>query len=281
MAAFLIREMTGADVDSAVELLHTGGWDQRRPFLELMLATSNCHPLVGTIDGNVVATGQGVANGSVGWVGSIFVDARLRRQGLGRAMTEQVCRGLESAGCRTLGLIASDLGRPIYEKMGFRIDAMYQIHAAAPLHAAPTPPPGAAFRRMRSADLDRAGALDSLATGEDRRALLGALVDQGWLLETDDGEELLGFLVSIQPESAALVAPEPQDAACLLDLLRHLAESRTPAVRAAVVSGHTAGLRLLEAHGWTRAFETPRMLRGPAPAWSPTLIWSLLGFAFG
>lgn len=281
MTAFEIRDMTAADIGPAVELLHSGGWDDRRPFLELMLATPNCQPLVGTMDGSVVATGQGVVNGPVGWVGSIFVDARLRRQGLGRAMTEHVCGALKSAGCRTLALIASDLGRPIYEKMGFRIDAMYQIHEAAPLGAAPTPPPGTVLRRMRLADVDRVGALDFRATGEDRRALLGALADRGWLLETGAGAEVLGFLVSIQAESAALVAPDPADAACLLDLLRYLANGRTQVVRAAAASGHPAGRRLLAQWGWTPAFETPRMLRGPAPAWRPTLIWSLLGFAFG
>lgn len=281
MSEFEIREMTEADIDAAVELRHSGGWDERRSSLELTLATANCRPLVGVRDGAIVATGQGVVNGPVGWVGSIFVDARLRRQGLGGAMTEEVCRGLESAGCRTLALIASDLGRPIYEKMGFRIDATYQIHEAAPLPTAPAPPPGTALRRMRPADMDRVGELDFRATGEDRRALLGALVDRGWLLETDDGQVLLGFLVSIQSGSAALIAPNPDDAACLLDLLRHLADGRTRAVRAAVVSSHTAGLRLLETRGWTGAFEMPRMLRGPAIAWDPTLIWSLLGFAFG
>ena len=281
MTAFEIREMTAADVEPAVELLNAGGWVERRPFLELMLANAACRPVVGTMDGDIVATGQGVANGPVGWVGSIFVRPDLRRHGYGRAVTEEVCRGLEAAGCRTLALIASDLGRPIYEKMGFRIDATYQIFEAAPLPAAPTPPPGTALRRMRPGDVDRVGVLDFRATGEDRRGLLGALTDRGWVLETDDGTDLLGFVVSIQPDSAALIAPDPDDAACLLDLLRHLAAGRARTVRAAAANGHPAGRRLLLERGWAPAFETPRMLRGPAPAWDPTLIWSLLGFAFG
>ena len=281
MTALEIRDMTGADVEAAVALLHSGGWDERRPFLELMLATPSCRPLVGTLDGRIVATGQGVVNGQAGWVGSIFVAPEQRRHGYGRAITEEVCRGLEAAGCRTLALIASDLGRPIYEKIGFRVDAMYEIHEATPLGAAPAPPPGTTLRPMRRADLDRVGALDSRATGEDRRGLLAALIDRGWLLETADGEELLGFLASIQPESGAVVAPDPDDATCLLDLLRFLASGRTTTVRAAAVDGDAAGLRTLRDRGWTPAFRTPRMLRGPVLAWDPTLIWSLLGFAFG
>ena len=281
MSDFLIREMTGADVEPAVELLNSGGWIERRSFLELMLATAGCRPVVGTVDGKVVATGQGMANGPVGWVGSIFVASELRRHGYGRAMTEEVCRGLESAGCRTLALIASDLGRPIYQDMGFRIDATYQIFEAAPLADAPAPPPGTALRRMRAGDLDRVGALDFRATGEDRRVLLGALTDGAWVLEADDGSELLGFLASLDPDSGALIAPDPDDAGCLLDLLRHLAVGRVPAVRAAAADGHPNGRRMLLERGWKQSFETPRMLRGPAPAWDPALIWSLLGFAFG
>jgi hypothetical protein len=133
---------------------------------------------------------------------------------------------------------------------------------------------------MRPDDLDRVGALDRRASGEDRRGLLGGLVDEGWLLETSGGE-LRGFLISIMPGAGTIVAPDPGDAACLLELLRHRTAGRSRVARAAVVGTHTAGLRLLEEWGWAQLFETPRMLRGPRIDWDPTLIWSVLSFAFG
>jgi GNAT superfamily N-acetyltransferase len=279
MTEFQIRDMTPADIDPAVALYRSGGWDERRPFLDKILANPSCRSLVGVRDGAVVATGIATVNGPVGWVGSIFVEQSLRRHGLGRAMTDAVCAHLDAAGCTTQALIASEYGLPLYEKMGFRIASWYQILEAPPLDAAPTPPRGTALRAIGPGDMDRVGDLDCRATGEDRRALLEPLARDGWLLESDD--DLLGFLIPILPDSAALIAPDHEDAAFLLDLLRHLGNGRTRTVHAAVVRGHEAGQLMLERRGWSPTFETPRMLRGQPIDWEPALIWSLLGFAFG
>ena len=274
-----IRDMAAADIDAAVQLYRSGGWGERRSFLEKLLASPCCQSLAGVRDGALVATGLATVNGPVGWIGMIFVDPSLRSRGLGRAMTEAVCARLDAAGCTTQALIASEYGQPLYEKMRFRIDAWYQMLEAAPLENAPKPPPGTTLRRMRPRDLDRVGRLDFRATGEDRRALLGPLSESGWLLEA--GDELLGFLIQILPQSAALIAPDPQDAACLLDLMRHLGMGRTKTVRAAIVRGNEPAQRLLEKSGWSPVFATPRMLRGKSIPWEPGLVWSILGFSFG
>jgi GNAT superfamily N-acetyltransferase len=279
MSELEIRDMTTADIDVAAELYRSGGWEDRRGYLETILANPTCHQLVGVRDGVVVATGLATVNGSVGWIGSIFVEASLRSRGLGRAMTEAVCDRLDAAGCTTQALIASEYGRPLYEKMGFWIDAWYQILEAVPLDSAPTPPRGTTLRQMRPVDIDRVGQLDFRATGEDRRRLLGPLNGGGWLLEA--GDELLGFLIQILPESAALIAPDPGDAACLLNLLRHLGKGRTKTLRAVTVDGKEPTQSRLESLGWSATFATPRMLRGNTVAWEPGLIWSLLSFGFG
>jgi hypothetical protein len=70
MTAFEIRDMTTADIDDAVRLYRSGGWDHERLFLERVLANPACRPLVGVCDGAVTATGLAAINGRVGWVGS-------------------------------------------------------------------------------------------------------------------------------------------------------------------------------------------------------------------
>ena len=274
-----IRDMTAADIDAVATLYRSGGWDHERPFIERLLANPICQSLVGVRDEAVVATGIATINGPVGWAGSIFVDPSHRRRGLGSAITDAVCARIEAAGCVTQALIASEYGRPVYERMGFRIDAWYQILEAPPLDAAPMPPRGTTLRQMRSDDLERVGELDRRATGEDRRGLLGPLSADGWLLET--GHRLLGYLIPIEPKCAAVVAPDPLDAACLLDLLRHLGRGRRNTLRAAVLRNDEDRQLFLERRGWGRTFEAPRMRRGQSVDWEPRLIWSLLGFAFG
>jgi predicted N-acetyltransferase YhbS len=279
MTDFQIRSMTAADVDAVGVLYQSGGWDARRSFLVRFLSNPACQQLVGVRDGVVVATGMATVNGPVGWVGSIFVDPAVRRQGVGRTMTDEVCARLDAAGCKTQVLIASEYGRPMYETMGFTIDGWYQVSEDLATVEAPTPPPGKTLRRMRPDDIDRVAALDMRATGEDRARLLAPIADTGWLVES--GDELLGYLISVLPESGALVAPNAEDALLLLGQLRVLGRGLAKTVRAMTVQGRQPGQEILEAHGWSPTFTTPRMIRGRPIDWDPSLIWSLLGFAFG
>jgi GNAT superfamily N-acetyltransferase len=290
MNELAIRPMNPADVVAAAAVMDSGGWRGRTPFLEWGLANPAIEQVVGELDGRIVSIGQGAINpaphGSVGWVGSIFTDPTLRGRGYGRAITEEVCRRLEGAGCRTLALIASDLGRPIYTAMGFRIDAWYQIWEADTTAEEPRPPEATRLRPMTPGDVDRVGELDRRATGEDRRALLRELTENAWLLEDGDGCEVLGYLAQVHPENGTIVAPDPADAAFLLNLLRKRAHGRGSLARAALVrppDGETdpRARRMLAEAGWRPAFETPRMLRGPSIDWDPTLIWGVLSFAFG
>jgi GNAT superfamily N-acetyltransferase len=274
-----IRPMTAADVEAAAALYRAGEWGERREYLEWQLASPHMRLLVGLRDGAVVATGLAAINGPVGWIGSIFVDGAMRSRGYGRALTEAACALIDAAGCRTQALIASPLGQPLYDRMGFRVDEYYQVLETGPLAGAPTPPPGRILRPMRPDDLDRVHSLDRQATGEDRSHILDSLAGSGWVVESEGA--LGGFLVSILPGGGTVVAPEIDDAVCLLDQLRHLALGRTETVHAAVPQIHESGRRGLEQLGWSPAFLTPRMLRGPTIDWDPMLIWGVLTFAYG
>lgn len=279
MTELEIRDMAPADIEAAVAMYKAGGWGERRDFLEWVLSNHATQPLVGLRNGSVVATGMATVSGDVGWVGSIFVDRTMRSQGYGRAITEATCSLIDAAGCATQALIASSHGRPLYEKMGFRVDSNYQVLEAVTLAKPPIPPDGKTLLPMRPDDLDRVCELDRRATGEDRSGLLRALDGSAWVLEAEG--QLLGFLGSVLPDCGAIVAPMIEDAAILLEQLRHASHGRTKTVGANVPADNEAGIRGLEALGWSPTYETPRMLRGADVAWRPTLIWNILSRAWG
>ena len=170
--------MRPEDVGPAAERLRAGDFGDRegffawaidQPFIELLVA----------VDGErIVGTGTGSAHGGAGWVGVIFVEAAARGGGLGRRITRRVIEGLEDRGCRTQVLIASPMGRPIYEREGFRElgrQVRFSIDGLAADDGAQDP----AIRPFTAADRPAVVALDRWATGEDRRPVLDALVDAG------------------------------------------------------------------------------------------------------
>src|ERR1035437_4560752 len=250
-----IRAMTATDVDAAVALGRAQGWRDRRRFYEFVLRTSTCLPLVGVIEGRVVATGIGTASPPVGWIGAIVVEERLRRRGLGRAMTETICDALRAAGCVTLSLEATDAGRPMYEHRGFRFVTCYHQLQADHLPEPPVPPAGAHVRMVGPADLEAIFVLDRLATGEDRSVPVRLLAEAGgWGLEGGAFEpgvaaSLRGFLLPTERMYGAIVAPRFEDGLFLLDLHRHVVPEGDW-VRAGIPHEHDRAWTELQTRGW-------------------------------
>jgi GNAT superfamily N-acetyltransferase len=279
VTSFEIRAMTAADVGAACELARAQGWRDRQRFYDFVLRTSTCQPLVGTIDGRLVATGLATVSLPVGWIGAIVVAAEQRRQGFGRAMTEEICQRLRAAGCATLSLEATDAGRPMYERMGFRLATYYHQLQADHLTEAPTPPEGSHVRRLEPADLPDVFALDRQATGEDRHVSLGILGrDGGWMLEDDDGPR--GFLLPAERAFGAIVAPRFEDGVFLLDLHRSVAPEGGH-VRAGIPDGHAVAWQELQTRGWQETWRAPRMFLGPDVDWRPEWIWGQINSAMG
>src|ERR1044072_4138865 len=102
MALPVIRPMLGADIDAAVDLFQRNDWGDRRLAMEFNVSHPQIRPFVADAAGTVVATGVVCLNGTVGWVGTIFVDPAWRRHGLGTEITRTTLDTADDAGCRTL-----------------------------------------------------------------------------------------------------------------------------------------------------------------------------------
>ena len=80
---------------------------------------------VGYSDGEPVTSGLGLVTGRTVGVYNIATVEAVRRRGLGAAMTERIAVDRAAAGCDTAILQASDMGRPIYERLGYRTVVEY------------------------------------------------------------------------------------------------------------------------------------------------------------
>ncbi len=273
-----IRVMTRADVDRTADAMLREGWGDRHIKMAFVADHPQCAPFVAEADGAIVGTGVATFNGTVGWIGTIWVDSTWRRRGLGRALTIATMDAAEAAGCRTLVLVATKVGQPLYEGLGFVVQTTYRIMEAPGLPSAGGP---SRVRPYRPSDLAAMGALDTAATGEDRRHLLTAFAAPSTTLclERPAGA-LAGFVVRAPWGGGATVAPDPDDALAILNARRRAAgpEKR---VRAGVLAENETGLALLAASGWTDSWQAPRLIRGAMPAWAPDAIWGQFDHAIG
>jgi GNAT superfamily N-acetyltransferase len=98
-----------------------------------LLDTPTCAIYVGYADGLPVASGMGWRTGRTIGVYAVSTVPAARRRGYGEAMTARVIVDGIAAGCDVAALQASEAGRPIYERLGFRVVVQYDAYARAPV----------------------------------------------------------------------------------------------------------------------------------------------------
>jgi GNAT superfamily N-acetyltransferase len=145
------------------------GWSPERSKWSLLLAACQAFgvdaPDGRGLAGAVVLTRWGPDLASVGMM---LVAARYGRRGLGRALMEHV---IAEAGDATVTLFATDLGRPLYEQLGFA-----PVRRSVSFVGAFRPGPAAGFTRAANdADLPAILAVDRAAFGADRGQIVSRL----------------------------------------------------------------------------------------------------------
>jgi GNAT superfamily N-acetyltransferase len=164
----------------------------------------------GALAGAVVLTRYGADLASVGMM---LVAARYGRQGLGRALMEHV---LAEAGDATVTLFATDLGKPLYDKLGFRT-IRRSAAFTGPFRAGPAEPAAATraadnskmrIRPAAAADMASIIDVDKAAFGADRSRLLRRLpAFAGQLLVLETGRGVAGFAAAWQNHTSTVIGP--------------------------------------------------------------------------
>jgi GNAT superfamily N-acetyltransferase len=95
-----------------------------------LLGGPDCVLYVGYADGNPVVSGLGWRTARTIGVYSIATIPSARRRGYGAAMTARVVADGVLAGCDVAALQASEMGRPIYERLGFRSVVTYAAYTS-------------------------------------------------------------------------------------------------------------------------------------------------------
>ena len=271
--------MVPADIDPIVELFLRQDWGDRRLNLEFVTSHPETKPFVAEADGVVVGTGVASLNGSVAWIGTIFVEPAWRRLGVGLELTRATIDAAEGAGCRTLVLVATSAAQPMYERLGFEVQTWYRILEAAGLPA--DEPVDPRMRPFQPRDLRAMAALDSAATGEDRAHLLGAFATPNSARVLETGEDALGgFVVRAPWGGGATIAPDLDDAEAILHA-RRVAQGPAGRVRAGLLAENEAGLERLLSAGWIDSWRAPRLVRGDPMIWHPEAIWGQFNHALG
>jgi len=98
----------------------------RRLFNQRLFSATEVELYVGYVAGQPVANSALIASQRVAGVANVATLASHRGRGIGEAMTAHVIRRGRAFGCIMASLQASEMGKPVYERMGFRTVCEYR-----------------------------------------------------------------------------------------------------------------------------------------------------------
>ncbi len=223
----------------------------------------------------------------LGWIGAFIVNPRFQGKGLGKALIG-ACVARHGQGGATLGLVATEEGKSMYQKSGFaEIGSTYKLVAEEGFRLpGGDVPDGLAIREaVSAADMATVARLDLAAVGYDRVRLLNVRLKRAvkTFVAADAAGAIIGF-ISGAPDSqrlilGPLVAP---DADCALSLITRLSRHWNGCMRIDVPCRQPALIRTLLERGFLQERVCPVMTYGrrPLPAES-SRYFALVGQAFG
>ena len=119
-AATEVVPLTPEDVDAAFGLSTAVGWNQTRDDWRRLLALAPDGAFGAFVDGRLVATATIERfPPALAWIGMVIVDPAMRGRRLGSAVMDAVLATDSARGGAIVGLDATDLGLPLYERRGF------------------------------------------------------------------------------------------------------------------------------------------------------------------
>jgi GNAT superfamily N-acetyltransferase len=196
------------------------------------------------------------------WLGWILVHKKFRKQGIGTTISRHLVAKAGEIGAKNFLLTATELGKPIYEKMGFKTTSYYRFFNPPELFK-----PHYDRSNIRNAnknDLEKILQLDFEATGERRTKLMENHLEDCMVIFSD---EINGFYMP-SLGNGFIVARDYLSGIELLNF--RLKRNKKPVV---VSDQNTDTIEYLIKNGFTEGFKIPRMVLGSEPNWNPSMIF--------
>ncbi len=100
-------------------------WGDLVPRFKYCIDSDFCKPIKLLVNGKMAAIGTTILHKNSAWLASIIVHPDQRNQGYGKMITQKLIDSIDTGQFTTIYLDATDLGFPVYIKLGFEMETTY------------------------------------------------------------------------------------------------------------------------------------------------------------
>ncbi len=253
-----------------IQKLQPIDWPDILPYIRFYIESPFCFPVKVLKDNRIVGIGASIVHSNTAWLAHIIVSPEYRNHGVGNSIVEELLSGLSGKKCKSILLIATKLGEPVYKKKGFRIVTDYLFFkrdAPTKFHTFSNEiiPFGEKYTQQIFA-------LDKKITGEDRRILFINHIADSLLFVK--GNKVLGFYLPGLGEGPIIA----DEIGAGIELMRFKYAEIDKAV---LPAENIQGTEFLIENGFKDVSKGYRMILGEDIHWHPEKIFSRIGGNFG
>jgi N-acetylglutamate synthase-like GNAT family acetyltransferase len=264
-----IEPVTINDIEK-IRDLQPDDWNDIVPDIQFYIDSPFCHPVKATIDNTIVGTGALISFGKSSWIGHIIVDAQYRNNGIGLQVVNNLLDIAKKNSIDTCSLIATELGKPVYLKTGFRTVTEYLfLKREEPWRECSVSGNVVSFTENYRAAIQE---LDLAVSGEDRRILLDQFIQNSKLYLQNNN--VAGYYIPDLKEGT--IVANTTEAGLELMKLKY-----AKADKAVLPIDNIEGIAFLKQQGFTETGKGTRMVFGNDLNWQPLKIYSRVSGNFG
>lgn len=248
------------------------GWNQTADDWQMLIALAPDTCFAIEEDGELAATATLLCYGTrLAWIGMVLTRIKFRGRRFARYLLSEVLNLAEQMKIETVKLDATEQGRPLYEKLGFRCEQLVERWERQGM--------GNAIALKTQADsLSREQFdADQEAFGADRSGLLKRWVQRDLLLVADKS-----YLLARGGSRTAYLGPcVCEDAVTARSLVARCAQNTEAAISWDLLKQNRDALALASDLGFTPQRHLTRMVRGRDLRGKEESVYALGGFEFG
>jgi len=251
--------------------LQPEGWNDITIYLMEYCLQSFCRPVKVVFEKKIIGVGALILNENSAWLGHIIVDESYRGRGIGFEIVKYLIDLAIKNGAKSINLIATDLGSPVYKKAGFKTVGTYQLFKRQ--YEWSQRPLSDQLILATSAQFEQILELDQKINGEVRRKLIEGHLNRAIIFKEEERVE--GYYFPQLAQGPIYATTEPAGTA-LMELKYSTVDS------AVLPNDNTIGIQFLKDNGFIpQDFTAIRMVYGAEIQWFPKQIFSRIGGNYG